>query len=390
MIDTVVPDYFTRKKGGEIINNPVTFTRTRVDAVGGWNYYRKQNNDVYTVVGNGSLSMWATAKHWPSSAFPSNPSVDIPSLQAQAKLSSFSNVDSTPYGFAEDVGEIGETLRFIRNPLSSLVTLGTAFRKKWLKRARQIERSKTQRVKTLKKLKRSIKDTTTDPVDLAIDEVWLSYRFAFSPLLRSAMSLIEAYKAPIHRPPRRASRSFKKGSASKVTTQDLGTYNKRDVTQKVEVEVAAGILYEVKNPVEDFQFKYGLRLKDVPVTLWNLLPLSFMVDRVVNISDSISGLTNILDPKVKILTGWVVTKTSVYRSYTYRYLASQPGWTNNCTFDSVVDETFSYSREVWQPTIQDLLPPVTLGNLVSDINSTLDLLTIVHSCISKKARKWKV
>jgi hypothetical protein len=101
-----------------------------------------------------------------------------------------------------------------------------------------------------------------------------------------------------------------------------------------------------------------------------------MVDRVVNISDSIRGLTNLLDPSVKILAGSLTEKTD--RKFSAQLISqSSSGYAVSINADVFHDDQFSYNRTVWKPTASDTLPPVQIGGLVRDVTSTTDLLALI-------------
>jgi hypothetical protein len=140
--------------------------------------------------------------------------------------------------------------------------------------------------------------------------------------------------------------------------------------------VRAGILYEVSNPVVNFQYKYGLRFKDIPTTLWAVLPLSFMVDRFVNISNFFGGATNLLDPNVKILGAWVTSKRERLQSIGVRSI-SESGYTSTIVPDDIVDKTFLYAREVWEPSLVDAIPSLDIKGLVNSSAKVTDLLALV-------------
>lgn len=381
MSDVIVPRYFQRVAKGEVINNPCHYVESTQRSQGGWSYRRVHSSGTYEVRGDGSLTAWYLHHHWkvPIPGIDLNTSID---QKTQAsKQQALASVDATPYGFAEDIGEIAETLRFLRDPLSSLKALALSFRAEKMRRERFLRSNPKQKEKVREKLRRQMRIYLTDTRDLAAADVWLTYRFAFSPLMRSISSLTEALGTTIHRPKRRTSRSKTSGNVSNSGTVTKTAHEKLQYENDGAFEVRSGILYEVTNPVESFAFKYGVRFKDIPVTAWNLLPLSFMADRIVNISNCIRGLTNLSDPTVNILAGWVVTKKTV-SSKRRLSLTNPPGWTGTTSFDTVVNETFTYDRTTWQPGVQDTVPAFTPKYLVSDISKTLDLLALVHKALT--------
>jgi hypothetical protein len=145
------------------------------------------------------------------------------------------------------------------------------------------------------------------------------------------------------------------------------------------LHIHASILYEVSNPLVDWKFKLGLRFKDLPTTGWELLPLSFMVDRLLDIRSFFAGAINILDPQVTFLAGSYSVKNLDQHtvSLTERQYS---GWTHEITKpDFIQFEIFHMERLLWNPQFFDTIPSFTPGGLVKDLTSILDLLAILAS-----------
>jgi hypothetical protein len=192
---------------------------------------------------------------------------------------------------------------------------------------------------------------------------------------------MEAYETEkVYRPERRISRSHwiapsKSDSriVSKTATGRTFTYKCSAISSG---SVRAGILYEVENPVVNLQYKYGLRFKVIPTTFWAVMPLSFMVDRFYHISNFFSGVSNLLDPNVKILGAWVVSKRERLQSIGVRSI-SESGYTSTIVPDDIVDKSFFYSREVWEPSLEDAIPTLNLKGLVDSSAKVTDLMALI-------------
>jgi hypothetical protein len=153
----------------------------------------------------------------------------------------------------------------------------------------------------------------------------------------------------------------------------------------VEREVRAGILFEVDNPVESVWYKYGLRLKDIPETAWNLLPLSFMVDHFINISQTIRGITNLTDPSVKNLAAWITTKSNTVKTTSMTAL-NESGYTSSVTPDLIYEKTFTYSREVWMPGLEHTVPGIDFLGLVNSAAKITDLSALIVANFSLRRK----
>jgi hypothetical protein len=96
----------------------------------------------------------------------------------------------------------------------------------------------------------------------------------------------------------------------------------------------------------------------------------------VNVSNVIQALTNLASPDIKIFGGWVVTKKNI-GSLQMFISETNPPFQVTVSGDPWLQENFSYVRELWTPSVSNLIPPVRWGNLVKDVSSTLDLLGLI-------------
>jgi hypothetical protein len=369
MSDFVTPGYQRLVRNGEIINNACTMVVTEQQVIGSGTYYgvRASDSAIYEVRGNGSLTNWLA---W-ASGF--NPALlqapDVVSLRRESQAKALAQVDSSPYQMLEDVGELAETIRFLKRPFTSFVRLGKRFR-------RDV------------KLKRKLNGRDVRSYSEASASVWLEYRFAIMPLVRSMLTLWEAAGTDIHRPKRRTARGIVGDLSSPASGSYLQywspTWIRFMIDDKVETTMKSGILYTVDNPVESLSFKYGLRLADIPETAWNLLPLSFMVDRVVDISTSIRGITNLANPSIQMLAGFTVEKTTAERTTSAQSIDPN-GWGSiSLGPDAVYYKSFLYERSVWTPSLMDATPTLHLKKLANSATKLTDLVALGISLFSKR------
>ena len=348
--DVVVPNFHARKARGDIMNNPCTMEFSGVDSSGSGDY--TSDNGTYWQTSTGNVTQYKMNQ---GAIVETDIEINLDDLTREAKLRALSNVDNTPYGFAEDAAEIRETIKFLKRPWGSLADLVKQFSKEKIR-----YRSKFKSAKGIAK---------------ATADVWTSYRFAASPLVRSAHDLVEV--ATLNRAVQRYDRRTARGFSSEVAESDITSHTStlrcdmRTVAKR-EVGVHASILYTVKNPITDWRSVYGLRFKDIPETLWAILPYSFMVDRVVNISDVVRALTNLADPKIRILAASVRVQNNRSSDYTLTGFV-RSGWTYTTNGNTVRHFTDNYQRSVWHPTVGDALSPrITPGKLIADATSIAD------------------
>lgn len=362
MTDVVDSGFHAKSAEGDVVINPVTHVKTSVKTTGSGrlDYKKKYKawNSVYEC--QNLTAMMARLQPGRMQPKPAEPDVSH-DLLSSARLQALGNIDRSPYSFAEDIAELRETLRFLKDPLGSIKRLGDAFSK-----------DTADLLAKRKYLRR---------VD-AIADVWLSYQFAFMPLVRSSCDFIESFGDNIKIPKRRTARGKATFTAAAPTNDGVISSWHTYHTLKVEHEVHAGLLYEVSNPLRDWKFKYGLRFKDIPETLWAIFPYSFMVDRVFNLSQAVRGATAFLDPNVKILGGWDSQKKTLKSTRCfYNYTGTDVETMNEMTPDYETTTVKSYERAIWEPTIGDFIPEVRVKELVSDATKIADLFALVWARI---------
>jgi len=280
---------------------------------------------------------------------------DVGSAIATLKQQAIANIAKTPWSFGEDVGEVRETLKYLKNPASSLAEVAKSFERK----AKNLYFRYGNRAK-------------------ALSGAWAQHRFAMLPLQRSLEDIVKSSFV-------RNQKEFASGSRLSARSRTLLSgnvqrttapgYSRVAETRSDAINLHCYILYETKNPLKGWQYKYGLRFKDIPTVGWQLLPYSFMVDRVANVSNCISGVTNILDPSIRILAAGVVRKHD--KVSTCQLLADvNPQWSVTAACETVEERLFTFTRDTWYPTVSDTIPQVNLLGLVKDATSVIDLLAL--------------
>jgi len=371
MTDEVTPSYHARVRDGEVFSNPVNYECTSEvgEDTGATLHIQSTTDPGYYVDSENTNQTMFHLDHFgrPAGASLNDaPLLPISNLETPTKQRCLANVDSTPYEFFEDLAEIRETIQFLKNPLASLAQIGRAY--KYQKSHMNI-----------RDIKRKAK---------AYADLWNTYRFAAAPLVRSMLTALEAYndREKALRPSRRTAHardSARTGSTETQTAyafgmQQMHHYNK--VSHR-SADVHASIYYEVTNPLDDWFFRLGLRLKDIPTTAWEIIPLSFMVDRLINIRAAIAGLVNLADPNVTILAGsYTVRQDNVHTLSLYSRTWPYGQYTATISNPDFMKRTsYTWTRSTWLPSIADTIPAVTPGYLVSDVTKCLDLIALTIS-----------
>lgn len=194
----------------------------------------------------------------------------------------------------EIVSDMAQTLSMIRHPFkaaSTLLTKMASFKKK---------RFGTTGINSAK----------------ANASTWLEYRYGWRPLIGDMFSVADAVNKIRHRGDRR--RSVSRSGLDAATTKScgfshagFGAWSGLTATGRATVEfkqrVGAGVMYEVVNrtTMENVVAMLGLRPSDVPATLWEIIPYSFVVDWFTNVGSWLSAVTP--DPDYRILGSWMTT-----------------------------------------------------------------------------------
>lgn len=353
MDDVVTPNFHSRSARGEVINSPCSIVKDTISSTGGGIFDVTQSGIRYEARGEGCLTTFLAHLLGHPDGYFIAPATAPSHLLDAVKLQALGNVDRSPYSFGEDIGELGETLRFLRRPFHSVNEL-----------ARKLTSGA-----------RSKQGSSGLSYAKALADVYAEYQWAFLPLVRSIHDAIAAFSDEVRLPSRRTARG-----SDEFFQRDVGNSGGAysfDAETSVFEEHRAGILYEHTNPLNDWRFKYGLRFKDIPETMWQLFPLSFMVDRAYNISASLRGLLSFLDPNIKILAAWTSNRSTTIQSrrfVDYDYTAGVSA--KNIQSDTETRTSYSYDRGVWEPSTADLIPPLDLGNVVDSATKIADLAAI--------------
>lgn len=373
MDDVVTPRYRKIIANGGIVNNLCRYVHTQRQVIGDgmadlvWGSFSWTGEGALTQHQALSAGQWDVYCGWPANK--ADPD--------RAKLSALANIDSTPYAFGEDTLELKETIEFLKHPLKSILKLTNVSRKNYKKLRRR-------------KGTRNLNSYDARRQATAIRDLYLEYRFAASPLYRSIVDALEAYSAVTPVPSERlTSRGFSKDDTGQITASDVPQYGGAtnhfyNLERSRIDEYHASILYEVSNPIHDMKWKLGFRVKDWPTTFWQVVPLSFMVDRLYDVTSFSKAVINLADPNVKILAASLVRKYETTHQWNLAYGVWTNGITGTVLGEVIRDTHFEYTRDPWKPSVKDTIPKLTPRQLVNDALKIADLAAIISSRIPFK------
>jgi hypothetical protein len=360
-VDTLTPGFRAKLNKGEILNNACSISKSSVLAGGGSLFMSNTANTIeYRTTGNGSLTRFYLNRSGSPSGIqhPTSvlPSVVINNLKSEA----LGNVDRAPNSIAEDMLEVRETFRLLRDPLGNLRHLSDVFR------------GRTQDLISGRRYNRL----------RAMAETWASMRWGFAPLVNSVDTILGGLTGPsYHRKKGTLQVAYAsttgRGSVNQPSLKQSwsGGFNEYAHTETLEESARAYVIYRLNNPLNDWRQTFGLRAKDIPEALWAVVPWSFMVDRVLDVSARIRAISALTDPTIDILGGGVVVRST--RVETWKYLRQQDtGYSFSGGGDTEATITSSYVRTIWTPTVKDLIPSeLEWKGLVSDTLTTADTMS---------------
>lgn len=331
MTDVVTPEYKKTSRLGGIINSHMRkLTQTREGSTYGPMFTCTINGIQYygDLRGPGWVAHVLTAPVRP----PGRPllSIDIANLRALASTRALANMNKPDYSGLVTLGELAETLRYLRNPIASGTKLARAFEKS---------------IATIGKRDKGAHSTA--PVTAALGGAFFSIQFGLKPLLSEIVGILETLRdADFSKADRKTARAKESRSLQDtwVATESFSgiTYTATYVYTE-ETTVKCGFLYTNSADVS-MSDHFGTNLRDLPKAIWQVSPLSFVADWFANIGAFIGAITP--HAGTRILAGWTttVTKRTLTRTVS-NYLMAAPYTTsrNGSGTDSV--EFISYERE---------------------------------------------
>lgn len=355
MHDVVTRRFYERSSRGEVIINPMSQRTVVCSATpGGLEYYfdkkpgqscsYRETYDASPLCLNQHGSpLGHLAMHNP-----------VGRLKYQAGTRAQANIDEPVFDGSVFVGELRETIRFLRNPLSSF--------NRYLS---DIKKQKTRK---------GYAGTTAS----FLSDNWLSYRYAVRPLVNDIGDAAEAVQHVIskHKPIWRTARGYASASDDTSDSGTIGSAPGLTYTWSTEssrsTQVRAGVLYAYKRSPDTF----GTSMSRIPVTGWELIPFSFVADWFVNIGPWIEAIT----PKagIQVLGSW--TTVDEEASTTRRTYISDGGYvTTSGTryYRNIVDNC--ETEEVLKTTSKTRVPGINVGLTfnVSPLEGDIGKLRIV-------------
>lgn len=257
----------------------------------------------------------AKAVGWPTTVL--TPMVGYQDLLTEVETRARAGILQPDFEGLVALGELRENIKYLANPFKTGLKLVSNFYKKSSPIERRLTRQLRQEgIKGTVRSEKSINrlsqtgglSTVTGSTLKTLSDLYLELRFGLIPLVNDASNLALALTGS-GKFPRLTSRS--KSSRVEVSTVSGSTkylgvqYNYVDTIQN-ELTIRSFFLYE--HTLVSERSRLGLSLSEIPRTMWELIPLSFLVDRFLNVGSFINSLT--LRSGVTILaSGTSITQT---------------------------------------------------------------------------------
>lgn len=264
------------------------------------------------------------------------------------------------------IGELHETLSMLINPLNGLCKL--------------LIKHPIPRKLRLKNTLRSLRKDTS----MSLSNWWLQYRFGIMPFLNDIANIHKLCSRQVLRvSPIQHARAVT--STGPVLTREslAATLFNVPVWGDIYTHVSSRIIATVYYNRFQWQMleRVGLDWSQVPGILWELIPFSFLVDRVVNVGQWLE----IMRPKQDFS---ILGTTISYKDISERvYHAKSANLISGSPSPTSIDLLCKTTAELYSRTLPGPLPSGPVVNInVSGLMKTLDHLTLLNQRILTKMR----
>lgn len=278
-------------------------------------------------------------------------------------IKAFAKVYSSPIVVGESLSDVGQTLAMLRRPFKGAADL-----------LYNMSKSRAQRLRGGKVTPAS-----------ATRDAWLEYRYGWKPLLMDIEAIRKKTRENLlslnrYRLVARA------GTRREFSTDDswpaTATFScSGSQSRLTKLRCDAGVIYDIvdRRPSDEIAAFMGSRVRDVPATVWEMIPFSFVADWFSNVGDWLQAISP--DPNIKVRGWWVTTIEDVTakKSGSISYVGEPPMPPWQGSFGSEEVHTFLYRRTCNQEVA--FTPRLTRNPL--SIAHQADAIALLHSITSK-------
>lgn len=370
------PGYRRRISRGEVIIGPMTLDRTEriCESLSlTWpspNNYRgiSQSGDTTQYLEQRGV----TVGTWMG---PANLQSTLERYRSIALVNAYAKIHESAILSGEILNDLGQTIGMLRHPFAQSLKL----LKRMLKHAEK-RKGKTART-----------------ASLAISNAWLEYRYGWRPTLMDIDQIIGTSLKLYERGYRKSRRLVARGlvkldynnSASYDVYTPLGLFSSQKWTAVTSQRhrVAAGVIFDLQgqNTADALVASLGLRPRDVPATLWEIIPFSFVADWFIGVGNWLQAI--VPAPNVAVRGAW----TTVTSRSENRIISASGSFRRPCppydTLTGPIPDSVVYLDHV-DRRMETELPtsPVILGQIPSITNAVDGLSLTVQRIFSSLER----
>ena len=268
------------------------------------------------------------------------------------------------------IAELPETMNYFKDALNTLV-----------RTYRAVKRGDMREVRRMRKLRKAKRPPVTQKsLQHKVAGKWLEWRYAVSPLMSDFNGALKALydRSNVVKP---ALKRVVVGSTSLYQEDGIYAYTGTTALRSRKIghgRLRIGLYYAVTPQVQAFK-RLGL-LNPVAV-LWEVVPLSFVVDWFIPIGTYLASLDAMAG--VSIWTSWESLQANTEYTYlagAYSYVhPTEPIW-NVTTYSQATAENRYYIRSI-SPNLSMPLPTFTLSD---SANRILDALALSRQALGSK------
>lgn len=363
MRDTVTPGFHELMAKGNIINS--SMLRQLIEyKCGQGSYHATKAGSNVRYEGDGCVTAWGRSLNGgvPGTDYSTelfNANVDV---TEKAKFIALSKVEKPHYEFGEDFRERAKTLETLRKPTAQLRSMGDKFERDFLSRMSLHTKNRRTRLRVRDKAK--LLAAASD----VFADVWLTARFGYGNILQSVFRSLDSMLDNVPPASRHTVRGFATGKVFKDEEIQCPHSYGTDIFYRdfsMISDVRSYIMYEVSHPLDGFAKKHGLLLQDVPKAMWQTCPSSWVIDQFFNVSGAIQGFMGLYNPKVKVLAAGWSWETNQWDIVSWRSQTRNDGWQVSIQPDEDSSHVIVRGRNIWNPSILDLVPPFQPDGLVT-------------------------
>lgn len=355
MDDVVTRGFKKLSNQGQIINSPMTRSSIGVGIVLGRSIHQdppSQYGQFFYRQSEGAVGLYLPTTAADATNLINIASLDVLDVPNRSRLIGLAatearaNISPPDFQGLVSLGELRETLGYLRNPFKTGLKLAHTLQSK----SAAIRRGKSQAVAS----------------DLA--SLYLEFRYAVRPMIKEVEGALTTLRGKPFVPIRHTARAKKLWSSEVSYPDTVATeYYQTATIKRVyehELTVRCGFLYEHTGD-QGLNDTWGMRLSDVPAAMWELVPLSFVYDWFGNMGDYISAMTPMMG--IRHLSNWTTvteTKRLTYLSVPHANQVSVPS-----------KATITQTTKSRTPSVN--IPSLELRDFDSLANDALKLLDLI-------------